>query len=102
MIHRRDEDHARCVDARSTSGSAGTDWLVNSRSHMRDRMRIVLLARVGMAPRAIARHIGCTPGTASKGRVRYVNDRMAGLSETNDRGNEPRYGPEHDNAVCLC
>src|ERR1700722_12069955 len=62
---------------------------------MRDRARIVLLASAGMASRAIARAVGCTPGTASKWRVRYAHDRMAALSETGDRGNEPKYGPEH-------
>ena len=48
-------------------------------ARMRDRARIVLLASTGMASRAIAREVGCTPGTASKWRVRYAND-MAGLS----------------------
>ena len=64
-------------------------------ARMRDRARIVLLASAGMASRAIAREIGCTPGTASKWRVRYASDRLAGLSETGDRGNDPTYGPEH-------
>src|ERR1700709_1265562 len=64
-------------------------------ARMRDRARIVLLASTSMASRAIAREVGCTPGTVSKWRVRYANDRMAGLSETGARGNEPRYGPEH-------
>jgi len=63
---------------------------------MRDRARIVLLAADGLASRAIGRAVGCTPGTASKWRVRYAKDRLAGLSETGDRGAEPRYGVEHD------
>ena len=63
---------------------------------MRDRARIVLLAADGLASRAISRAVGCTPGTASKWRVRYAKDRLAGLSETGDRGAEPRYGVEHD------
>jgi Homeodomain-like domain len=62
---------------------------------MRDRARIVLLAASGAGSRAIAREVGCTPGTASKWRVRYARYRMAGLSETGDRSAEPRYGPEH-------
>ena len=66
---------------------------------MRDRARIVLLASTSMASRAIAREVGCTPGTVSKWRVRYANERMAGLSETGDRGNEPKYGPEHGQRI---
>ena len=62
---------------------------------MRDRAQIVLLAAFGLGSRAVAREVGCTPGTASKWRVRYASPRMAGLSETGDRGAEPRYGPEH-------
>jgi len=68
-------------------------------ARMRDRARIVLLASAGTASRAIARDVGCTPGTASKWRVRYANKRMAGLSETGDRGNEPKYGPEHGQRI---
>lgn len=66
---------------------------------MRDRARIVLLASTGMASRAIARAVGCTPGTASKWRVRYASERMAGLSETGDRGNDPKYGPAHGQRI---
>lgn len=72
--------------------------LANSRkseARMRERARIVLLAAEGLASRAIGRAVGCTPGTVSKWRVRYAKDRLAGLSETGDRGAEPRYGPEH-------
>ena len=68
-------------------------------ARMRDRARIVLLASAGMASRAIARVVGCTPGTASKWRVRYASERMAGLSETGDRGNDPKYGPEHGQRI---
>ena len=42
---------------------------------------------------------GCTPGTASKWRVRYARDRMSGLSEVGDRGAEPKYGPEHGRRI---
>src|SRR6201996_9658673 len=69
--------------------------LANSRkaeARMRDRARIVLLASTSMASRAIAREVGCTPGTVSKWRVRYANDRMAGVSENGDRGNEAQKG----------
>lgn len=70
-----------------------------SEARMRDRARIVLLAASGMGSRAVAREIGCTPGTVSKWRVRYASQRMAGLSETGDRGAEPRYGPEHGRRI---
>jgi transposase len=60
-----------------------------SEARMRDRARIVLLAASGLGSRAIARDLNCTPGTASKWRVRYARDRMAGLSETGDRGADP-------------
>jgi transposase len=68
-------------------------------ARMRDRARIVLLASAGMASRAIAREVGCAPGMVSKWRVRYANERMAGLSETGDRGNEPKYGREHGQRI---
>jgi transposase len=70
-----------------------------SEARMRDRARIVLLAASGLGSRAVAREVGCTPGTASKWRVRYARDRMAGLSEVGDRGAERKYGPEHDRRI---
>jgi transposase len=70
-----------------------------SESRMRDRARIVLLAATGLGSRAIAREMHCTPGTASKWRVRYARDRMAGLSETGERGAERKYGPDHDRRI---
>jgi hypothetical protein len=53
-----------------------------SEARMRDRARIVLLAASSPGSGAIARDLNCTPGTASKWRVRYARGRMAGLSET--------------------
>jgi transposase len=70
-----------------------------SEARMRERARIVLLAASGLGSRAVAREVGCTPGTASKWRVRYARDRMAGLSEAGDRGAERKYGPEHDRRI---
>ena len=70
-----------------------------SEGRMRDRARIVLLAASGKGSREIAREVLCTPGTASKWRVRYARDRVAGLSETGDRGAEPKYGPEHGRRI---
>src|ERR1700691_4602966 len=60
----------------------------------RFKAQIVLLAAAGASTRAIAREIGCTIGTASKWRVRYARDRLAGFSETGNRGPVPKYGPE--------
>jgi transposase len=70
-----------------------------SEARMRDRARIVLLAAAGLASRAIGRAVGCTPGTASKWRVRYAKDRLAGLSETGERGAEAKYGEEHNQRI---
>src|ERR1700753_945134 len=68
-------------------------------ARMRDRARIVLMASTSMASRAIAREVGCKPGTVSKWRVRYANDRMAGLRENGGRGKQPQDGPEHGQRV---
>ena len=76
---------------------AELDRLVRStRTEHRTRFkaRIVLLAAAGAATRAIAREVGCTTGTASKWRVRYAKDRLAGFSEVGNRGPTPKYGPE--------
>ena len=70
-----------------------------SEARMHDRARIVLLAASGAGSRAVAREVGCTPGTVSKWRVRYASRRMAGLSETGDRGAQPKYGPEHGRRI---
>ena len=60
-----------------------------SEARMRSRARIVLLAAAGAATREIGRAVGCTTGTASKWRVRYAGDRLAGLDETGNRGAAP-------------
>jgi transposase len=60
----------------------------------RFKARIVLLAADGMATRAIGRALKCTTGTASKWRVRYARDRLAGFSETGNRGAEAKYGED--------
>ena len=66
---------------------------------LRQRARIVLLAADGTATRAIARALGCTIGTASKWRVRYAEQRRAGLDETGERGPKPKYTPETDRRI---
>ena len=70
-----------------------------SEARMRERAQIVLLAAAGHGSRAIAREVHCTPGTASKWRVRFARDRLAGLNETGDRGAERKYGPDHDRRI---
>jgi transposase len=75
--------------SRSTKGEA----------RMRFRAGIVLLAADGMGTREIGRAIGCTTGTASKWRVRYARDRLAGLAETGERGAAPKYGPAHQKRI---
>lgn len=66
---------------------------------LRQRAQIVLLAAKGVASRAIGRKVGCTTGTASKWRVRYARDRLAGLDETGDRGAEPKYTAETNKRI---
>lgn len=68
---------------------------------LRQRARIVLLRPAGWR-RAIGREVGCTTGTsASKWRVRYAEKRLAGLDETGNRGNDPKYTSETDKRI-LC
>ena len=66
---------------------------------MRQRARIVLLAADGMRTRGIGRAVGCTTGTASKWRVRYAGQRLAGLDETGERGAEPKYTAETNRRI---
>jgi transposase len=76
--------------------------LVRSRKtehRLRQRARIVLLAADGVATREIGRTVGCTTGTASKWRVRYAGQRLAGLDETGNRGNEPKYTADTDRRI---
>src|SRR5260370_5957094 len=66
---------------------------------MSQRAGIVLMAADGVATRAIGRTVGCTTGTASKWRVRYAEQRLAGLDETGDRGAEPKYTATTDKRI---
>src|SRR5215207_11383289 len=66
---------------------------------LRQRARIVLLAAEGLATRAIGRAVGCATGTASKWRVRYARDRLAGLDETGNRGAEAKYTAATDKRI---
>ena len=71
------------------------------RTEVRMRLRgsIVLLAAGGAATRQISRRLGCTIGTASKWRVRYARDRLAGLSEVGARGPKPKYDIGHQRRI---
>src|SRR3981081_657616 len=66
---------------------------------LRQRGGMVLGAAGGVASRAIGREVGCTTGTASKWRVRYAANRLAGLDETGNRGAEPKYPAETDKRI---
>ncbi len=66
---------------------------------LRLRAQIVLLAADGLSTRAIGRALGCTTGTASKWRVRYATDRLAGLDETGNRGATPKYDATTDKRI---
>jgi hypothetical protein len=66
---------------------------------LRQRARMVMLAAEDVATRAIGREVGCATGTASKWRVRYAGQRLAGLDETGNRGNDPKYTGETDKRI---
>ena len=61
----------------------------------------ILLTDSGMATRAIwpRGRLWTTFGTASKWRVRYAEKRLAGLDETGNRGNDPKYTSETDKRI---
>jgi len=63
-----------------------------SEVRMRMRARIVLLAAGGTPTREIGRIVGCTTGTASKWRVHYARDHLAGFVETGNRSAKAKYG----------
>ncbi len=65
------------------------------------KAQIVLMAAGGAATRAIGRALGCTTGTASKWRVRYAKDRLAGFSEVGNRGAEAKYDKETDRRILV-
>ncbi len=66
---------------------------------LRRKARIVLLASQGLSTRAIGREVGCTTGTASKWRVRYARDRIAGLSEKGALGGRAKYVAATDRRI---
>jgi len=66
---------------------------------LRVKAQIVLMAADGVATRAIGRAVGRTTGIVSKWRVRYAQDRLAGFSETGNRGAQARYGEGTDRRI---
>ncbi len=57
---------------------------------MRLKARIVLMAAARAATRAIGRALGRTTGAASKWRVRYAKDRLAGFANRSAQKCAPR------------
>lgn len=93
--------HAKVVSLTSEERRA-LEALAGSRkseARMRDRARIVLLAASGLGSRAVGREVGRTPGTASRWRVRYARERMAGLSEVGGRSAARKCGLDHDRRI---
>jgi len=78
---------------------AALSRLTKSQTRLRFRARVVLLSAEGTATREISRRLRCTIGTASKWRVRYARDRLAGLSEVGNRGAVAKYGAEHQQRI---
>ena len=79
------------------TGKGGVGGKTEHRTRV--KAQIVLMAADDAATRAIGRALGCTTGTASKWRVRYAKDRLAGFSETGNRGAKVRYGIEADRRI---
>lgn len=76
-------------------------WLRASTKEQRfvQRARIVLAAADGAGTNEIARRHGLTPTTVSKWRVRFVKDRIAGLSDAERTGRPRIYGPEAERRI---
>ena len=72
----------------------------SSRSSVREafRARIVVLAADGVENRAIAEQLSASPNTVSKWRVRFAQQRMAGLVDRSGRGQNPTTGEKSSNA----
>jgi len=66
---------------------------------LRMRAQIVLLCGKGLASRAVAREVGCTPGTASRWRVRYAEAGLVGLEDRPRKGKTPVYTGETDRRI---
>ena len=66
---------------------------------LRQRALIVLLCGEGLASRAVARKVGCTPGTASRWRVRYAREGLDGLEDRRRPGKAPSYTAATDRRI---
>ena len=66
---------------------------------LRQRALIVLLCGEGLASRAVARKVGCTPGTASRWRVRYAREGLDGLEDRRRPGKAPSYTVATDRRI---
>ena len=64
-----------------------------------ERARIVLLAADGLASRAIGREVGCARGVVSKWRVRFAQDRLAGLAAAPRSGKPRTYGADAERRI---
>jgi transposase len=76
-------------------------WVRSSKTEQRlvERARIVLLAADGLASRAIGREVGCARGVVSKWRVRFAQNRLAGLADAPRSGKPRTYGADADRRV---
>lgn len=76
-------------------------WVRSSKTEQRlvARAKIVLLASGGVASRAIAREVGCARGVVSKWRVRFAQDRLAGLADAPRSGKPKTYGASADRRI---
>lgn len=66
---------------------------------LRERAQIVLLCGDGLATRAVAREVVCTPGTASRWRIRYVEEGLAGLKDHLRTGKPSVYTTETNQRI---
>jgi len=66
---------------------------------LRQRALAVLLCGEGLASRAVARKFGCTPGTASRWRVRYAREGLDGLEDRRRPGKAPSYTVATDRRI---
>jgi len=76
-------------------------WVRSSKTEQRwvERARVVLLAAAGMGSRAIGRELGCARGVVSKWRVRFAQDRVAGLADEPRSGKPRTYGEATDRRI---